>query len=82
MIRREKIVGPQYNGPHAQHSQRPREWGSPQCNYYGSVKHNDPAALNAEVSILSDYILGQSDISTAVRGSPFNLQGGGYFWNK
>ena len=38
-------MGAQCNDTHAQHGQRPHEWGPPQCKYYGSVKHNDPAAL-------------------------------------
>ena len=29
---------------HAQHGQRPQKWVMPQCQYYGSVKHNDPSA--------------------------------------
>ena len=45
MIRRVNIVGAQCNGTHAQHGQRPQEWGAPQCKYYGSVKHDNPATL-------------------------------------
>ena len=44
MIRWVNIVGAQCIGTHVQHGQRPQEWGPPQCKYYGSVKHNDPAA--------------------------------------
>ena len=39
-------MGAQCNDPHVPHGQRPQEWGPPQCKYYGSVKHDDPSALN------------------------------------
>ena len=39
-------MGAQCKGTHAQHGQRPHDWGPSQCKYYGSVKQNDPAALN------------------------------------
>ena len=45
MIRYVNIVGAQCNGTHAQHGQRPREWGPTQYKYYCSVKYSDPAAL-------------------------------------
>ena len=46
MIRSVNVVGAQCNGMHAQHGQRQQEWGPPQCEYYGSVKLNDTAALS------------------------------------
>ena len=39
-----RAAGAQWNGTHAQHCQRPKEWGLPQSKYYGSVKHYDPAS--------------------------------------
>ena len=32
--------------PYAQYGQRPQECGLSPCKYYGSVKENDPTALN------------------------------------
>ena len=37
-------MGAQCNDAHAQR-QRPLDRGSPQCKYYGSVKHNDISVL-------------------------------------
>ena len=34
--------------PHAHYGQRLQELGLPQCKYYGSVKQNDPAAMNVK----------------------------------
>ena len=39
------IVGAHCNVTHAQHGQRPQQWGTPQYKYYGSVRHKDPAVL-------------------------------------
>ena len=44
MHRRVNIVGAQCNDAHAQHGKRSQEWSSSQCKYYGSMKHNEPAA--------------------------------------
>ena len=47
MIRWINIVGAQYNGTHGQ---RPQEWGTPQCKYYSSVKHNDPTVASYPIN--------------------------------
>ena len=52
MIRPVSIVGAQSNGTHAQHGQCLQGWGPPQCQYYVSVKHNDPAALMVSVDLI------------------------------
>ena len=33
-------MGAQSNGTHAQHGQRPQEWGRPQCKYSIMVREN------------------------------------------
>ena len=47
IIRWINIVGAQYNGTHGQ---RPQEWGTPQCKYYSSVKHNDPTVAKYPIN--------------------------------
>ena len=42
-------MGAQCNDTNAQLCQPPQEWGPPRYKYYGSVKHNDLAAIRLKV---------------------------------
>ena len=47
--------GAQCKGPHAQHGKRPHKCDPPQCKYYGSVNHKDPAALKGVMELVFSF---------------------------
>ena len=59
------ILGLQCKCPHAEHGYNVHKSGLPQCKYYGSVNHNDPAVL------MSSFLYERFEVDRSKRMSTF-----------